>query len=447
MNAKTSFPDGGPMTSVYHALSALPVVALLALSPKVQAAPDHTSKTVGREEPARSSDWCGTMPAIRFLDDSRSLARTHWCRVGPCDTASVRDATRVFPITIRLVTHVMRDDDGSGGVSQQDVDDTITKVNADFAAYDIDFINTTLFHDDSRYSCLPAFHPDSTGWAEALQQMKLTYAETPDEACNIFIACMEASPDTLRGLGTLPWEDTALDALGGIWLNADLSIGGETRIATHELGHCLGLWHTHAGVSEVTQCGHCYEFVERSEADLRGDLCSDTRSTPPNYVCADPAGGDCHGSPWGATPYRNHMGYSRPFEDCANEFTPQQTLRMHCWTKDVLLSWIAFPPTGVASLAVSSDSVLSLEPSHPNPFSPRTVLKYSLPDRRRVNVTVHDVLGRRVHTLIDGTQVAGSHSVTWDGRSEQGVRVSAGIYFVRLRADHETRTQKVVLIQ
>ncbi len=64
----------------------------------------------------------------------------------------------------------------------------------------------------------------------------------------------------------------------------------------------------------------------------------------------------------------------------------------------------------------------------PNPFSGRTRIELSLPRAGRVSVQVYDVSGRLVRTLIDGPLSAGSHHVTWDGRSESGERVAPGVY-------------------
>ena len=94
------------------------------------------------------------------------------------------------------------------------------------------------------------------------------------------------------------------------------------------------------------------------------------------------------------------------------------------------------PPTG-----------LRLGQSYPNPFSPSTTFRYSLPAQSHVRLGVYDVAGREVAVIQDGVQTAGSHEVRWDGTGREALPVGAGVYFVRLDAGGETRTSKTMLIR
>jgi flagellar hook assembly protein FlgD len=64
-----------------------------------------------------------------------------------------------------------------------------------------------------------------------------------------------------------------------------------------------------------------------------------------------------------------------------------------------------------------------------------------------VVLTVYDVRGARVRTLLDEARVPGDHGVVWDGRSDAGVRVSSGIYFYRLTTGDFRETKKMVLLK
>jgi photosystem II stability/assembly factor-like uncharacterized protein len=85
----------------------------------------------------------------------------------------------------------------------------------------------------------------------------------------------------------------------------------------------------------------------------------------------------------------------------------------------------------------------------PNPFGPSTRIHYSLAGDHvvRVTLTVHDVTGRRIRTLVDAVQPAGVHAATWDGRDDAGVAAAGGVYFYRLRSDGGSRTGRMVLVR
>jgi len=83
----------------------------------------------------------------------------------------------------------------------------------------------------------------------------------------------------------------------------------------------------------------------------------------------------------------------------------------------------------------------------PNPFNPATDIKFSLPRSANVNLSVYDVSGRLVRTLLTGKLVAGTHSERWDGRDEAGLNVASGIYFARLQVAGETSIKPMALVR
>lgn len=90
---------------------------------------------------------------------------------------------------------------------------------------------------------------------------------------------------------------------------------------------------------------------------------------------------------------------------------------------------------------------IQLMPNYPNPFNPETIIRYSLSLVSSVKLTVYDVWGRQVRTLVKEQQSAGSYSVTWDGRSDAGLPVAAGLYLYRLQAGRHIQTRKMVLLK
>ena len=87
-----------------------------------------------------------------------------------------------------------------------------------------------------------------------------------------------------------------------------------------------------------------------------------------------------------------------------------------------------------------------LEQNYPNPFNPSTEIRYQLGKGGTVEVTVYDVAGRKVRTLVDLEQPPGAYAVTWDGRTDNGSRTSAGMYFCRMKAPDIIRTVKMILM-
>ncbi|MBE0564771.1 MAG: T9SS type A sorting domain-containing protein, partial [Krumholzibacteria bacterium] len=70
--------------------------------------------------------------------------------------------------------------------------------------------------------------------------------------------------------------------------------------------------------------------------------------------------------------------------------------------------------------------------NHPNPFNPATTIAFTLESAGRVNLTVHDLAGRRVRTLVAQELPTGRHDAVWDGRDDSGRALGSGVYLYRL---------------
>jgi hypothetical protein len=81
--------------------------------------------------------------------------------------------------------------------------------------------------------------------------------------------------------------------------------------------------------------------------------------------------------------------------------------------------------------------VFQLFQNYPNPFNSSTVIWYYLPDvgyqPAEVEITIYNLLGKVVKTLVKTRQYPGEHKVLWDGKDESGKEVASGIYFYRLK--------------
>ena len=103
-----------------------------------------------------------------------------------------------------------------------------------------------------------------------------------------------------------------------------------------------------------------------------------------------------------------------------------------------------------SAMGIESDLIpgqYSLHQNYPNPFNPETTLRYDLPENSLVNITIYDMLGREVKTLINQTQDAGYRSVIWNATNDYGKPVSAGIYLYQIQAGEYISTKKMVLLK
>jgi hypothetical protein len=104
------------------------------------------------------------------------------------------------------------------------------------------------------------------------------------------------------------------------------------------------------------------------------------------------------------------------------------------------LMWVKPSTTGSIAAGQSRPGVCALSQNYPNPFNPSTHISYRLADRRPTSLTVFDVTGRKVATLVNQTQEAGEYTVEWKGQS-----FPSGMYFCRFVAGDYTETKKLLL--
>ena len=101
---------------------------------------------------------------------------------------------------------------------------------------------------------------------------------------------------------------------------------------------------------------------------------------------------------------------------------------------------------GTASPPAVPDRVI-LDQNVPNPFNSVTLIHFGLPVAGRVMLTIYDLKGRRVQTLIDRFVEAGFTTLHWDGTDNRGHPLASGVYFYRLIAGNTTQTRKIVLLR
>ncbi|RKZ15897.1 hypothetical protein DRQ53_07750, partial [bacterium] len=89
----------------------------------------------------------------------------------------------------------------------------------------------------------------------------------------------------------------------------------------------------------------------------------------------------------------------------------------------------------------------ALAQNAPNPFNPRTVISFDLPRDEDVRVSIYDVKGRLVKTLVSEPMTYGTHEAVWDGVDNRGNRVATGVYYYQIVAGRFTDTKRMVLMK
>jgi len=112
--------------------------------------------------------------------------------------------------------------------------------------------------------------------------------------------------------------------------------------------------------------------------------------------------------------------------------------------------------SGKRATDAGRDGQLALDAAHyetglcsvsPNPFNPDTEIQFTLREATRVAISVIDVSGRRVASLVDDSLDSGLHSVRWDGRDSTGRGAASGVYFVHMTAGELAFSRRVLLVK
>jgi len=85
--------------------------------------------------------------------------------------------------------------------------------------------------------------------------------------------------------------------------------------------------------------------------------------------------------------------------------------------------------------------------NYPNPFNPETTISFDLPQEQKANLSILNIKGQRVKTLIDEKRAAGNHRIVWDGTDERGITMPSGIYFYHLDGKKTDATGKMLLLK
>jgi len=348
-----SFPWRRPLTGLAALLIGVGVYGAPAVLEEQE---DEPLEMEGQEESVCGTDqrWQQSgSPGIGAQSLSFGACPTQ----GTCDEPAVRDPfIPEWNSPIRNVTlqvNVLCNDAGTACRSTpQQVATAMLQLKNHFDRLNLErddsrirFLSFTRFINDSRYMSLPNLalpNPDDF-------PMKDQYALSPATLLNIWVTDMVPAVNGIRGLSTYPWDPLATQPRGGILVHfQEFNIPSE--VLTHEIGHALGLWHTHRGGTSQEgepMCHPCWEsthFLFDPNADHVGDYCSDTYATDPTFFCTPTVTFDTCISPsyrfsfFGWDP-ENFMAFGPT--GCRLRFSDQQMGRMHCWSQDAVSGWVS----------------------------------------------------------------------------------------------------------
>ena len=116
---------------------------------------------------------------------------------------------------------------------------------------------------------------------------------------------------------------------------------------------------------------------------------------------------------------------------------------------DTTLAWKFFndknPLTGIKDNSQIFPDKFQLYRNFPNPFNPGTTIKYSVPKRTQVQVSIFNSLGELIKSLVNESEDAGTYSINWNGTNESGRPVGSGVYLIRLNTEWGSLVSKMIL--
>jgi hypothetical protein len=111
-----------------------------------------------------------------------------------------------------------------------------------------------------------------------------------------------------------------------------------------------------------------------------------------------------------------------------------------------LMDWFGVQPSATTDPGVPT-AKSAIKGNYPNPFNPNTTISYYLATPANLELCIYNIKGQRVKQLYHAPQLAGNHSLSWDGRDDNGVEVGSGIYFIKMSDGKLTSTRKMTMIK
>ena len=103
--------------------------------------------------------------------------------------------------------------------------------------------------------------------------------------------------------------------------------------------------------------------------------------------------------------------------------------------------------TSIEEEAEGLPKTFSLYQNYPNPFNPSTTISFDLPSKSGVTLSIFNITGRRVATIVERELPAGHYKFRWNGLDNAGHETASGIYFFKLESENFKAVKKMVLLR
>ncbi len=112
-----------------------------------------------------------------------------------------------------------------------------------------------------------------------------------------------------------------------------------------------------------------------------------------------------------------------------------------------VMNFLLSPPSTIVDKTNSLPQNFVLSQNYPNPFNPSTTMRFGLPEHSRITLTIYNLRGETIRTLVAESMSAGWHEVEWNGKNDQGLQVATGMYLATLQSLGSTQTIKMLYLK